>query len=75
MSVKSWIPLCSEEALGTSYDTCNMYKCKPIIHFLTTSNIISMGLFTKALGSAGRGSIWSKSIGELGYWGTAVLKI
>ena len=36
------------------------------IHRLTTSNIIIIGLFTKSLGSPGRGSIWSENIGEAG---------
>ena len=45
-----------------------------VVHFLTTSNIIIIGLFTKILGSAGRGSIWSENIGESGYWGIAVLE-
>ena len=44
-----------------------------VVYFLTTSNTIIIGLFTKILGSAGSGSIWSENIGEAGYWGTAIL--
>ena len=58
---------------GIGYFLWYMQNLHIIVYCLTTSNIITIGLFTKTLGSGGRGSIWIENTGETGYWGTAVL--